>query len=299
MTALEMFKAGDKWRDQTTRLALPIVLRRAMDGEPITYGELNKAVIAGGGPQGMALTYRYTAGKIGDICIALCKDTGEDIPPINAIIISDRNRVPSHGVDYYLARFLGKPQRYIKSLSSDARAAYAREAMKRVFAFPDWLAVAKQLGIASNIPARKREDGEPIPPPDHKHFSTGPESQAHKDLKAWVTKNPSFFTKYGPFHSAATEQRLSSGDRLDVFFESKHRQLAVEVKAKDASEAEVQRGVYQCIKYRATLQAMQQAASKPPNAQAVLVLDRKPSATTKKLAYRLSVEIIVVIFEGK
>jgi hypothetical protein len=70
--------------------------------------------------------------------------------------------------------------------------------------------------------------------------------------------------------------------------------LAVEVKAENAEAAEVERGVYQCIKYRATLRAMQIAAAKPPNGNAVLVVERTPTAKIWHLATRLSVNIIQV-----
>src|SRR5580692_10949440 len=116
-----------------------------------------------------------------------------------------------------------------------------------------------------------------MPPPDPRGFATGPETDAHKDLKAWVVAHPEIFTEYSELRWAGTEHRLASGDRLDVFFEYAEMHLALEIKAKDAPDAEVQRGIYQCIKYRATLRAMQLAGSRRPNAQAVLVLDRNPS----------------------
>lgn len=293
MKALELLRAGKRWTDVTTRLAFPIVLRRAMDGVPITYGDLNNAVAALGGKLAMPLTYRYTAGKIGDICAALGNDTGIEVPPINAIIVSEKTQLPSHGVDYYLAAFLGKSKNHINQLSHAERDAYAQQTMQRVYDYTDWHTVARNLHLKP-IPKPPTDGADKIPLPDSKKFSYGPESLAHKDLKAWVSSRPKLFAKYGKFGASTKEQSLSSGDRLDVFFSSARGQLAVEVKAKNAADAELQRGIFQCIKYRATLRAMQLAKSETPNAQAVLVLEHVPSQTVTKLARRLSVDIIVV-----
>jgi hypothetical protein len=295
MTAPEFLEAGTNWTDVTTRFAFPILLRRAMDGDPITYGNLNDAAHAAGASSAMAIAYRYVAGKVGDICQALADDFGEYVPPLNAIIINQDTGLPSHGVDGYLATYFGMTNRQIARLSDDKRNDYARAAMEKVFNYIGWNRVAHHLGISeADLGKGIADRGDPIPLPDPRSFATGPESDAHKDLKAWVAANPNLFEEYGRFRRAGTEYGLASGDRLDVFFENTETQLAVEIKAKDALDGELQRGVYQCIKYRATLRAMQLANSRPPNAQAVLVLDRPPPLRVVQLAERLSVSVINV-----
>ena len=295
MTALELLRAGSTWRDRTTRFAFPIVLRRAMDGDPITYGQLNEAVHALGEHSVMAIAYRFVAGKIGDICQALAGEFTEDVPPLNAIIVNQNTTLPSYGVNGYLARYFHMTARQIGQLSNKKRNDYARAAMEKVFSYNGWNQVRQRLGICeADLGEGKKDRGDPIPLPDPKDFATGPETDAHKDLKAWVAAHPGIFERYGKFRRASMEHRLASGDRLDVFFKNAEMHLAVEIKANGASDAEVQRGIYQCIKYRATLRAMQLAGSQPPNAQAVLVLDRRPSSVVAHLAGRLSVSIINV-----
>ncbi len=155
--------------------------------------------------------------------------------------------------------------------------------------------VRKHLGLKlADLDDGSPDRGDPIQPPDPNCFATGPETDVHKALKAWVREHPEAFKAHRRFERGGTEQRLSSGDRLDVLFDNGRTQLAVEVKAKDAPDPEVQRGVYQCIKYRATLRAMPLAATMPPNAQAVRVLERKPCRDVVNLAMRLSVIIINV-----
>jgi hypothetical protein len=266
-----------------------------MDGDPVTYGDLNEAVKATGEKGVLPIAYRYVAGKIGDICEALSEDFAEPIPLLNAIITSGKSGLPSDGVDEYLARFLGKKPREVASLSQMDRDVYARQAMQNVFSFVGWGQIGKYLGLRTSARASKNLDrGKPIPPPNPSGFATGPESDAHKKLKAWVAKNPDLFSAFGKFTTGFTERRLSSGDRLDVLFSNNRQMLAVEVKTENAEAAEVERGVYQCVKYGATLRAMQIAAAKPPNGNAVLVVERAPTTKIIHLARRLSVNIITV-----
>jgi hypothetical protein len=295
VNARELFNDGSKWTDIAAREAFPVVLRYAINGDPITYGALNEALKARGKKGVLPITYRYAAGKIGDICEALSEDMGKTIPLLNTIITSGDSGLPSHGVNGYLARSLHKTKREIDALSSELRDVYAREAMDNVFNYVGWDKVGRYLGLASSTRSLKSVDrGKPIKPPDRNGFATGPETEAHKALKVWVAKNPGLFTAYGRFNNGTNERMLSSGDRLDVLFENDTQMLAVEVKAKDAPAAEVERGVYQCVKYRATVRAMQIAASRPPNGNAVLVVERDPIARTLLLAERLSVKILTV-----
>lgn len=281
-----------------TRIALPIVLHTAMNGDRITYGKLNQAVSRSGGTAAMAITYRFVAGKIGDICETLADDLGEPVPPLNSIIVNERTRLPSHGVDTYLLRYLGKPAKLLAKMADEDRKAYANQAIEAVHSFEAWTKIANLLGYPPTAD-KPLDRGKPIPPPDHHAFSTGPESEAHKALKHWVADHPEQFIAFGAFGKGKCERDLSSGDRLDVHFDNGSKSLAVEVKAAAASVSEVQRGVYQCVKYRAVLRAMQLAASRPPNGNAVLVLDRKPPAVVAQLAERLSVRVISVDMSSK
>ncbi|PAQ08136.1 hypothetical protein [Mesorhizobium temperatum] len=293
MSARQIFANGERWGDVTARAAFPVLLRRAMDGEPITYGGLDDILVARGQPGAIAIAYRYAAGKVGDICEALSDDLGERIPLLNAIIVNQGTNLPSDGVDEYLARSLGKTPRAIKRLSSEHRDAYAQQAIEAVFAFDGWDRVRRHLRIPfSDLEKGNPHRGKPIPPPDPKRFATGPESAAHKALKAWAAEHPTFFWSFGKFNKAKTEKILSSGDRLDVLFDNGMNMLAVEVKARSAPAEEIQRGVYQCIKYRAILRAMQLAAAKAPNGNAVLLLERKPLQSVIALAERLAVSIV-------
>lgn len=294
MSAIEMLNEGTDWTDASTRLAMPILLSYAMQGDPITYGDLNKSVHARGGSLAIALTYRYVAGKIGNICEALAEDLGHDVPLLNAIIVNEATGLPSDGVDTYLAHYFGMTERAIDRLAQEERDDYARVAMEKVFNFARWLKIAKHLKLRPATLSNE-DRGQPIPPPNPAGFAGGPETDAHKNLKLWLARNPRAVRTIANFSEGEPEKRLPSGDRVDVLFTNARTMLAAEVKTNEAPEDEVMRGVYQCIKYRATLRALQLATTKPPNAQAVLVMNCRPRwRNVRRLAELLSVTIIDV-----
>ena len=82
---------------------------------------------------------------------------------------------------------------------------------------------------------------------------------------------------------------LSSGDRIDAYFDNSAQRLAVEVKTSECTEDELQRGVYQVVKYRAVLRAEQKAMRHVPNGEALLMCTRAPSQETRALMKRLQV----------
>jgi hypothetical protein len=77
----------------------------------------------------MAITYRYVAGKIGDICQALTDDLKEQVPPLNAIIVNQIDKLPSHGVNSYLATFFGMAYRKVRQLNEQQSNASASAVM--------------------------------------------------------------------------------------------------------------------------------------------------------------------------
>ena len=69
-----------------------------------------------------------------------------------------------------------------------------------------------------------------------------------------------------------TEFVLASADRVDVVFRGLQETVAIEVKSIDSNEADLRRGVFQCIKYRAVLEAMDFRSD--PTVTAILVTQK-------------------------
>jgi hypothetical protein len=268
-------------------------MRLALHGNTITYLGLKK-VVEPDIINHWALDYRYVAGRVGDICEALSADLGEQVPLLNAIIVNQSSRLPSDGVDGYLARFLGFNRKKIERLSQEERDAFARQAIEAVFNYDGWPKVCEQLGLRIPVIKSREVPKSASKLPDPKKFGSGPESPAHEALKLWALANPKAFAAYGVFKQGTPEATLSSGDRLDVYFKNDTMQLAVEVKCLQSPVDEIKRGVFQCVKYRAVLRAMQLTDGCAPNAAAVLVLDGPAPAQVTSLASLLAVRILNV-----
>ena len=297
-TARATFETGDTWTDHVTRLALPVVLWCAKYGHTITYGQLAEELERRHGEEQKwrKTVYGSPAGKIGDLMERLSEEWGEAIPPVNAVIVNGATRLPGAGVDGYLERFLSISARR-KRLTERNRNALAEEIIQSVFDYARWDAVAKQFGIKSlpKVGVLHEDELEPFALPlSGQVRGGGGEGELHRILKEWVEKHPEAFAEFGTFGRGKTEEWLNSGDEVDVLFSGKDAVLAVEVKASNAPDSDLVRGLFQCVKYRAVLRAMQLAEGDYPNAQAVLVLDRRLPPDLVRLAKRIRVRWMIV-----
>jgi len=193
---------------------------------------------------------------------------GEKIPPLNLIVVQAGTQLPGHGAD-------GVAHYYFDDGGAGMaanRKAYVQAAMAAVFDYgPKWDRVAQALGVdVLDAAHATRDEGNPIELPAVP-TAYRPESSAYKALKASVAAHSEWFEDYGAFEAGVNEHRLSSGDSLDAYFTNGRESLAVEVKASNASDAELMRGIYQPIKYRAVLRAECIALRKLALCDAVLV----------------------------
>lgn len=280
--------AATPWRSKVVPHALPILIRWAKEGEPRTYSDLGEELFENYGHRVMPRKdlYGAVAGAIANALDRLSEETGERIPPLHAILVNKRTRIAGEGaIRISPAYFAGKD-----TSTPVAMRAQLEAAMDDVFNWPHWDRIAAHFGVDVLEPASGvKDDGEPIPLPVLP-AQMGAESEEHQALKAWVAAHPEEFEDLGVFPKGSNEKRLSSGDRLDAYFKNDEGlELAVEVKTSACSEDELKRGVFQAVKYRAVLRAMQKAEDKVPNGEAVLVCTRKPTRETKVLMKRLNV----------
>lgn len=273
---------------------LPIMVRAAKQGQTLTYTELADQLQTEYGhlPKARKTLYGAAIGVIGFALEDLQKTWHERIPPINTLVVNASTKMPGDGVDVFVKHYLGinKPV-----LAGHERKALVQTTQEHVFAYPHWERVLAHFGSQALNPEPLPIAHGPIPLPAMPKHAGALESDAHKALKHHIAKHPQILTAYGIFPPGSNEHPLRSGDRLDVFFQTNTDMLAVEVKPKDAPEAEIIRGVFQVVKYRAVLKAEQLIAGQPPTAQAVLALGSQPSLKTRQIAARLAVNIIVVI----
>ena len=78
----------------------------------------------------------------------------------------------------------------------------------------------------------------------------GGEGAEHLALKEYVASHPNVVSAK---ESGLTEHIILSGDRVDIWFPES--QIAVEIKPETSSDSDILRGLFQCVKYKATLDA--------------------------------------------
>ena len=122
----------------------------------------------------------------------------------------------------------------------------------------------------------------------------GGESHEHRQLKEYVRNHPEILGLRHKSKDSTYERRLPSGDSLDVSFESPHRWTAVEVKSAKSDTADHVRGVFQCVKYEAVMEAehVSKASRKRGfEVKAILVVEGKLDRDLWSLANTLGVHV--------
>jgi hypothetical protein len=271
---------------------LPILIRRAKEGRLITYSELAEEIEREYGVApgiGRMTWWGWPVGIVGSMVRDWGLRHGLIIPPINVIVINKGTKEPGIGADHVAAYFKVDGINMRRN-----RTAYMTAAAEAVYNFgkAKWDMVAAAAGT-DILPVRhgKVDDSEPIPLPKIPS-KFAPESRAHKTLKVWAAHHPDVFREYGKFSTGENEKVLSSGDRPDAYFFNGKDRLAVEVKASNADDDELKRGVYQCVKYRAVMRAENEARRLAPTTSAVLMSTRRPNKAVRLLMKRLHVNFI-------
>jgi hypothetical protein len=155
-----------------------------------------------------------------------------------------------------------------------------------VFSYPQWQEVLKALELEPTT-----SDFSSVVSKAAGGFGGG-ESEDHKALKAYVAQNPQAIGLGANTSIGITEFPLPSGDYLDVSFSGKKVWVAAEVKSSKSAEGDIVRGLFQCIKYRAVMEAVLLTEARPQNARALLVLESMLPQSLIPLRNMLGVEVV-------
>ncbi len=288
--ALPSALTGNEWRKQTACLLLPVLVHRAKLRQPITYGELNDVMLNHGRGAVLPVTYRYALGAIGDALLETNAEWREKIPPINVIVVNKDTRMPSHGINDYLDNYV-HPKIPISSLTDEQRRAIVDEVQEKVYDYKRWGEILENYGLTP-LPAPTRS---PTAHRKYRHYgknwSSEGESELHKELKEFVSNNPQIFGLPKSAKKGSVEHLFYSGDCADVLFAHGGSRIAVEVKARNANDADLNRGLYQCVKYRALVRAQQMEAGEIPDGAAVLVTERQLPADLRDKAKLFGIDV--------
>lgn len=269
--------SGDKLYQERARSTLPLLVRQAEAGIPIFYSALAEEL---GMPNPRNLN--YVLGSIGQTMERLSKAWKDKVPSIQCLVVNKNTGLPGEGIGW----FLMKKAEYSKLPTRQRRAIVDAE-LQHIYAYPHWREVLNTLSLAPvnyNFQASLRGASTLL--------GGGGESEQHKALKEYVAMTPAVVGLAATHPIGTVELSLPSGDCLDVSFNGKGPWVAAEVKSALSNEADLIRGLFQCVKYRAVMEAVLLVESKPQNARAVLVLESRFPRSLLPLRNLLGVEVI-------
>ena len=231
---------GDALYQRRAREALPLLVRQAEAGSTVYYADFAQEL---GMPNPRNLN--FVLGCVGFALTDLSKSTGVEIPHIQAMVVNRQSDTPGDGFDVFL-RARGETWE-----SEEERWAVLETYWARIKAYPHWTWVLNELGL-------KRASSKIDNLIDIAAGLGGGEGPEHAALKEYVRKHPAIIGLRADHPFGQAEYKLPSGDRVDVAFKSTKRLDCIEVKPAHCGEAEVVRGLFQCVKYAAVAQAQAQ-----------------------------------------
>lgn len=256
--------SGEKLYLQRARKTLPYLVRQAIAGQTIHYGDLVEEV---GMPNPRNLN--YVLGAIGKALIKLGKKTNRNIPPIQRIVVNKKTNMPGEGFNW----FLKIPN--FKKLTLPQKREILNRSLTEIYTFPDWNWVLEQLGLEpldSDLGNDLNNAG--------KIRGGKGESPSHKKFKEYIAKHPEKLGLRKTLPDGRTEYHLPSADSIDVLFKDGDLNIGVEVKSKISPYLDILRGLFQCVKYKILLDSEQAVKNQKPNNRVILALE---STLPKKL----------------
>lgn len=278
MSRIDWWNDGSKTADWAMRI-LPILVRQARSQMPVTYGAIAQEV-------GMS-HHRPVQRAAGHIAYALDEIAGlrgwrrRPPPALQSLIVNKATGLPGHGVNGFMSH------QYRHAKTKAQRAAALLTAHAAIYAYPHWDDVMRELKVDPSS-----ADLQAITEQAIASRGRGGEGPEHKALKERIAANPTLVGLPSSHQPGTMEWRLPSGDQIDVLFEAPDAVIAVEVKSHISGPDDVARGVYQCVKYRAVLEAQSSVMNEPFDVSVKLALGGALSTDALKLANAFGITVI-------
>lgn len=267
---------GDKLYQQRARLALPILVSLAKAGTPIFYSELARQLKMSN-PRNL----NYVLGSIGQTMKNLSEAWGMEIPPIQCLVLNRQSGLPGEGVGWFL---LDKVD--FRKLSRKQKRIIVEAELQKIFSFTQW----KEVLFALELEPLKVDYSRILE--KAKSYRGGGEGVEHKQLKSFIANHPEIIGLAKNTPKGDLEEPLPSGDTLDVSFKQSDDWIGVEIKSHISSVSDITRGIFQCVKYRAVMEAVQIAKMEVQNSRVILVLGGALPDELLVLKNLLGVEVI-------
>lgn len=257
---------------------IPVLIRWAQASwdKPHYYKDLSQAIGYGSNQIGHIL------GEIKDIMDGLSKEYGTEIPPLNALAQQKTTGLPADGFDYVIPNY--------SKLSPASKAGEVRRINNEAHQYNwDWVLKALKLEPAKIF---TEADIKKLREKSHVGYSKG-EGPEHKAIKEHICNHPESIGIKKKVVYKEVEHGLPSGDQLDVYFEFRNgNRMAVEVKPSTSPNEDITRGIFQCVKYQAVMDALRSVEYGNYENETRLVIGGKMSAANRKLANDLGIKFI-------
>ena len=263
------------------RKALPILVRQAASRHPIFYEDL-AAEMGMTNPRNL----NYVLGSVGTTLNELSqKRKWGRIPHLQSLVINKTKKLPGRGFDGFLAEKGG----IYRKLSPSAKRNYLNQYWYDIYAYPYWNEILEECGLssASSKVAKIVENAKTG------RSAGGGEGEEHRYLKNLIANDPTLLGL--PTKAITTKEApLPSGDKIDVLFETQNRRAAVEVKSHISNDVDLIRGLFQCVKYRAVMEAERGLHSGMYAVDVFLVVGRPFPATLYPIRHSLGIEVVEI-----
>ena len=269
--AIRKFKSGQQLYQQRARNALPILVRQAMANEKIYYATLAKELDMSN-PRNLNDVLDCIGNAVLELNELLSKE--EKIPLINGIVVNQHTGLPGDSVHFIRQK-----------LDPRQKEAIVNRELADVFFYGKWPFVLNELGLKmpDDLGSRLIESTT--------HQSRGGEGEEHKQLKAYIADHPEIVGLKKSLGTGETEVELPSGDTPDVLFQNSKCRVAVEVKSRISNEADLKRGIFQCVKYRAVLKACRSVEIGNYEVNSILAIEGQLTKDLIKIKNTLGVKV--------
>ena len=216
-------------------------------------------------------------GNVETVMRELREMTGEDVPTLNALVKTPKDGIPSDGFDFVYPNYNG--------LTLSEKLVFVAGINEKALNYQKWDWVLDQLGLQpSKIITEQELEAISV-------HGGGGEGKEHKAIKEFVYNNPESLGITGVIRKEP-EHPLPSGDRLDVYFETSDSRYAIEVKPSTSPDDDITRGIFQCVKYKAILEAIRKVEYGRYDVSTQLVIAGSMSDRNKQLAEALEITCI-------
>ncbi len=271
------FGDGSKLYQKRAKLALPLLVAYAKARNTITYGQLAQEMEM---PNPRNLN--YVLGAVGRELKALSRNWNAKIPPIICLVINKHKKTPQRGIGFHM------PTKKFESLPRSRQEEILHGLDRDIWDYSRWDDVLDHFRLEPVIPAKSAQL-EAIAT-KAKYGKGGGETDDHRELKEYVRERPQAIGLPEKL-TGEKEYAFLSADKIDVLFKSSSSWIGIEVKGVRSDDADIMRGIFQCVKYKALIEAAQRYEQVNVDSRVILVLGGKLPHPLRHVVGLLKIEV--------